>query len=147
MRSSLSDWRARSQARSAARLLADKIIMLEILKYRDMSSGNTQAIVQHITMIAARLQALSATVEKMAGQIEELKAGAGSSAKPTDIADLKDELKKDIIRERAMLEASLEHRIDQQINRSVVENDQTASIAALNKRIDAIAAKVDAAQA
>ena len=104
-----------------------------------MSSGNIQAIVQHITMIAARLQALSATVENMAGQIEELKAGAGSSAKPTDIADLKEELKKDIIRERAMLEASLEHRIDQQINRSVVENDQTASIAAMSKRVDGIA--------
>lgn len=101
-----------------------------------------QAIVQHITMIAARLQALSATVENMAVQIEELKAGAGSSAKPTDIADLKEELKKDIIRERAMLEASLEHRIDQQINRSVVENDQTASMAAMSKRIDGIAETV-----
>lgn len=101
-----------------------------------MSSGNIAAIVQHVTMIAARLQAVSAIVEKNDAHIEELKSGASSSTKPSDIAELKDELKKDFIRERAMMEAALEHRIDQQVNRSVVENDQTARISATNARVD-----------
>lgn len=94
-----------------------------------------------MTILSAKVQAALTKVDALSAQMAELKAAAGDITKPADITEMKEELKRDIIRERAMMEASLEHRMDQQMNRLILENDQTAALSRLEKRIADIEAK------
>eukprot|EP00873_Tetraselmis_striata_P043841 jgi/Tetstr1/464105/TSEL_008910.t1 len=103
------------------------------------TAGGQVTIVQHINHLAARIQAVIHKVDSLSDQLEELKAGAGADkAGPTaeDVAALRDDIKRDVIKERAMMEASLEHRIDQQVNRLMIDRDQSAVISRLEKRMD-----------
>ena len=97
-------------------------------------------IVQHINHLAARIQAVIHKVDSLSDQLEELKTADGSAARsgPTaeEVASLRDDIKRDVIKERAMMEASLEHRIDQQVNRLMIDRDQSAVISRLEKRMD-----------
>lgn len=97
-------------------------------------------IVQHINHLAARIQAVIRKVDSLADQLEDLKNGEGGAgaSRPSaeDVANLRDDIKRDVIKERAMMEASLEHRIDQQVNRLMIDRDQSAVISRLEKRMD-----------
>ena len=103
------------------------------------SSGANVTIVQHMHHLAARIHAVVHKVNSLSDQLEELKAGmGGSSGSAEAISALRDEIKRDVIRERAMMEASLEHRIDQQLNRLMIDKDQSASISRLERRADSV---------
>ena len=104
------------------------------------SAGGTVTLVQHMNHLAARIQAVVRKVDSLADQIEEIRNGAAAAssgaAKAEEMSALRDDIKRDVIRERAMMEASLEHRIDQQVNRLMIDKDQTAVLARLEKRLD-----------
>lgn len=95
---------------------------------------------QHMNHLAARVQAIVRKVDALADQIEEIRNANGADpsegVKAEDISTLRDDIKRDVIRERAMMEASLEHRIDQQVNRLMIDKDQSAVISRLEKRMD-----------
>lgn len=102
--------------------------------------AGTVTLVQHMTHLAARIQAVVRKVDSLADQIEDLRSGGAADqsegVKTEDISALRDDIKRDVIRERAMMEASLEHRIDQQVNRLMIDKDQSAVIARLERRLD-----------
>eukprot|EP00873_Tetraselmis_striata_P033712 jgi/Tetstr1/453976/TSEL_040895.t1 len=93
------------------------------------------------------MQAVVHKVNLLSDEVERLGGGGGAGVTPEDIGALRDDIKRDVVRERAMMEASLEHRIDQQVNRLMIDKDQSASISRLEKRMDgadAALAKLDA---
>lgn len=102
------------------------------------TAGGQVTIVQHINHLAARIQAVIRKVDSLSDQLDELRSGgAGAPGKTAeDVATLREDIKRDVIKERAMMEASLEHRIDQQVNRLMIDRDQTAAISRLEKRTD-----------
>lgn len=103
------------------------------------SAGGTVTLVQHMNHLAARIQAVIHKVDSLADQLEELRSGgAGGSVTAEAVAGLREDIRKDVIRERGMMEASLEHRIDQRVNRLMMDKDQTAVIARLEKRMEEV---------
>ena len=101
-------------------------------------SSSSATILQHVSHIAARVQAIAHRLDAVSEDLADLRQSMGGGdaiVKPDDLVSLREDIKRDVIRERAMMEASLEHRIDQQITRHMP--DASAGLARVEGRLDA----------
>ncbi|AUF82267.1 hypothetical protein TetV_175 [Tetraselmis virus 1] len=104
-----------------------------------MSSSGTPMLVQHLNHLAARIQAVVHKVDALSEELEELRQNSSTaegSLTSNDLTNTREDIKRDIIRERAMMEASIEHRIDQQVGKLLT--DPCDNIAKLEGRMDAL---------
>lgn len=99
-----------------------------------MEHGGAAVIVQHMNHLAARIQAVVRKVDAIENRLDE-PANDDKSVGTEALTTLKEDIKRDVVRERAMMEASLEHRVDQQMNKLFAEKDQQPVISSLEKRI------------
>lgn len=92
-------------------------------------------IIQHLNHLAARLQVglmkITALEEDIAGIKEAMSTSSGAG-----VASIREDLRKDVARERALMEASMEHRIDQHVGKLLADKDTSAALARLERRID-----------
>jgi hypothetical protein len=106
-------------------------------------SSSIPTILQHVSHIAARVQAIAHRLDAVSEDLADLRQSMGGGdaiVKPDDLVSLREDIKRDVIRERAMMEASLEHRIDQQITRHMP--DASAGLARVEGRLDALENRV-----
>ena len=112
-------------------------------------AASIPTLAQHINYIAARVQAVVAKLDELSIRVDGMQlAGLNQGgASKDDLAAMREDVKRDIVRERAMMEASLEHRIDQQVARQMIDRDPSAAISRLEKKtgdIDAAVLQLDA---
>nr|WRJ69746.1 hypothetical protein TetV2_00297 [Oceanusvirus sp.] len=110
-----------------------------------MSVAGLPTIVQHVNHLAARVQAIVFRIDALSEEIGELRqnvgGGEGSAAvKPDDLTALREDIKRDVIRERAMMEASLDSRITQQAKTLITKPSD--DIARVEGRLEALESRV-----
>jgi hypothetical protein len=89
-----------------------------------------QTLLQNMTMLTLRVQAI---LEKVNALDARVSASSGEG-----LSGIREEIRRDVSKERAMMEASMEHRIDQQVGRLLADKDNSAAITRLERRLDSV---------
>ena len=99
---------------------------------------------EHIGTLSQRLRATMAHVGALAAQVQALsKANEDKAGEVDNEAIVREVVKKELTREKAILEAGIGHKIEQHTSRTLAaSSDQTVVISQLMRRIDALESKL-----
>ena len=101
-----------------------------------MNTGNL--LHQNVGALSRRLQTCSDEIAILKSKLDGLASEEPAAGNNNEDVEqmIRDIVKKELGREKAILEATLNHKMDQQVTRAFGNNDNARTITALSARID-----------